>query len=108
MCILIDEFIPQYQELRFGATNSVIAFFEAELQRIGKELKAAEDDLTVYRTDNRVINYDEETKHVAALNRDFELQYWESKNAFEVADSIRKDLEKRMGIYSDIIRNKKD
>ena len=108
LCILIDEFIHQYQELRFGATNSVIAFFEAELQRIGKELKAAEDDLTVYRTDNRVINYDEETKHVAALNRDFELQYWESKNAFEVADSIRKDLEKRMGIYSDIIRNNKD
>lgn len=106
--ILIDEFIRQYQELRFGETNNVIAFFEAELRRISRELKNAEDELTHYRVDKEVINYGEETKHVAALNRDFELQYWESKNAFDVADSIKQELEKRMGIHSDILQQNKE
>lgn len=105
--ILLREFIHQYQELRFGETNDVIAYFEAELQRITRELNAAENDLTRFRSIKEVINYGEETKHVAALNRDYELQYWESKNAFDVADSLKKELEKRMDINSEILQQNK-
>lgn len=103
--ILIDEFIKQYQELRFGETNNVIAYFKAELEKIGKELENSEDDLTQYRIDKKVINYDEETKSVAALNRDYELQYWESLNAYTVSDSLKRELEKRMKLNTEIIQN---
>lgn len=104
LAILIQEFILQYQELRFGETNDVIAYFEKELERISKELRIAEDSLTDYRVENRVINYDEETKHVAALNRDYELQYWLSESDFRVSDSLRQELEKRMGLSTEILR----
>ena len=80
--ILIDEFNKQYQELRFGETNNVIKHFRHELDSIGKELKISEDSLTKYRVEKQVINNDEETKHVAALNRDYELQYWETLNNY--------------------------
>lgn len=103
--ILLDEFIKQYQELRFGETNNVIAYFQAELKRIGKELEFSENDLTQFRTQKKVINYDEETKSVAALNRDYELQYWESLNAYTVSDSLMHELEKRMQLHSEIIHN---
>lgn len=103
--ILINEFIKQYQELRFGETNNVIAYFEAELKKIGGVLEQSENDLTGYRIQNQVINYEEETKHVAALNRDYELQFWESKNDYEVADSLLQELEKRMKLNTEIIQN---
>ena len=103
--LLTDEFIKQYQELRFGETNNVIAYFRKELAKINDELKKSEDALTQYRTNNRVINYDEETRHVAALNRDYELQFWASLNAYTVADSLKKELEKRMQLNTEIIRN---
>lgn len=103
--ILVDEFIKQYQELRFGETNNVIAYFKAELERIGKELEKSENSLTHYRVENQVINYSEETRSVAALNRDYELQYWESLNTFTVADSLLHEIEKRMKLNSEIINN---
>ncbi len=103
--ILVDEFIKQYQELRFGETNNVIAYFRAELERIGKELEKSENSLTHYRVENQVINYSEETRSVAALNRDYELQYWESLNTFTVADSLLHETEKRMKLNSEIINN---
>lgn len=90
LLILIDEFNKQYQSLRFGETNDVIAYFRAELKRIGDELTESEDLLTTYRVNNQVINYEDETKHVAALNRDYELQYWQSLNNYNVSDSIKK------------------
>jgi len=37
--ILNEEFIEQYQQLRFGETNSVIKFFEEELARLKKYWK---------------------------------------------------------------------
>ena len=105
LLILIDEFNKQYQDLRFGETNNVIAYFRAELKRIGKDLEASENLLTDYRVKNQVINYEEETKAVAALNRDYELQYWQSLNEYNVSDSIKRELEKRMQLHSEIIQN---
>ena len=105
LLILIDEFNKQYQDLRFGETNNVIAYFRAELKRIGKDLEASENLLTDYRVKNQVINYEEETKAVAALNRDYELQYWQSLNEYNVSDSIKRELEKRLQLHSEIIQN---
>lgn len=105
LLILIDEFNKQYQSLRFGETNDVIAYFRTELKRIGDELTESEDLLTTYRVNNQVINYEDETKHVAALNRDYELQYWQSLNNYNVSDSIKKELEKRMFLNAEIIQN---
>jgi len=75
LVLLNDEFVKQYKLLRFGEINNVIAYFEAELARIGRELRLVEDSLTRYNVENRVINYGEQTKHIAALERDFELRF---------------------------------
>lgn len=103
--ILIEEFIKQYQELRFGETNNVIAYFRAELAKIGQELKESEDDLTNYRVINKVINYGNETEIVANLNRDYELKYWQSLNDYAISDSLLHELENRMQLQTEIIQN---
>lgn len=103
--ILNDEFIRQYQILRFGETNNVIAYFEAELARAARELREAEDALTKYSVENKVINYDEETKQVAALNTEHELAFWRATQDYESSSSLMKELEKRMGISAEIYRN---
>lgn len=105
LLILIDEFNKQYQELRFGETNNVIKYFQEALDSVTIELRNAEDVLTNYRIAEQVINYEEETKAVAALNRDYELQYWQSLNEYNVADSLKHELEQRMQLHTEIIQN---
>lgn len=63
LVILNDEFVKQYRDLRFGETNNVIAYFESELARVGKNLRELEDSLRDYNVEHKVINYDEQTKH---------------------------------------------
>lgn len=72
--------------LRFGETNNVIAYFEKELARAARELKEAEDSLTRYSVENKVINYGEETKQIAVLNKEYELGYWDSYRTNKSAD----------------------
>lgn len=106
--ILNDEFIRQYQELRYGETNNVIAYFENELRRIAAELRAAEDSLTIYSVAKRVINYEEETKQITVLDKEYELGYWSSYRSNESSEHLLGELEKRMGLNADIYRNNSD
>ncbi len=96
LVILNDEFVRQYRLLRFGETNNVIAYFEEELARVGGQLLMMEDSLRDYNVANRIINYDEQTKHIAALDRDYELRYEEILLGNESAEKLRNAIEAQL------------
>jgi uncharacterized protein involved in exopolysaccharide biosynthesis len=74
--LLLNEcYTKEYQTLQFGSTSNAIRYFEEELARVGKELRESEDSLTNYNVRNRIINYDEQTKQVAALDTEYDLRY---------------------------------
>ncbi len=68
--ILNEEFIDQYQNIRFGETDNVIKFFDGEVARLYKLLTNAEDSLISYNVAKRIINYAEQTKMVAVMDAD--------------------------------------
>lgn len=74
--LLLDEhYTKLYRSLQFGSTSSAISYFEEELKRVGAELRESEDSLTNYNIKNRIINYNEQTEQVAALDMEFKIQY---------------------------------
>lgn len=103
--ILNEEFVNQYHDLRFSQTNKVIKFFEGELERVGTDLLNLENSLRDYSVDNRVINYDEQTKHIAALTRDFELRYEEILLNYESARKLRLTSEEQMKGQLEMFKN---
>ena len=105
LIILNDEFVKQYRDLRFGETNNVIAYFESELERVGNNLRNLEDSLRDYNVQHRVINYDEQTKHIAALSRDYELRYEEILLNFESAEKLRASIEGQLEGLQETFRN---
>lgn len=95
--ILMKEFVNEYRDIRYGETDKVIAYFKAELDRIGAELRIAEDSLTNYNIEKRVINYYDETKEIAAINKEFELNEQRATLEFNSAKVLINKLEARMG-----------
>lgn len=100
LIILTEEFANQYAALRYGETDNVIKYFEDELNKAKSELNAAEDSLTIYSQKKKVINYEEQSKHVAALSRDFELTYEEILLRYESTKTQIDMLEARVGEYT--------
>lgn len=94
--ILMDEFVNEYRRIRYGETDKVIAYFKSELQRIGEQLRDEEDDLTKYNVDKRIINYSDETKEIAAINKEFELREQDALFAYNSTRSMLEELEKHM------------
>ncbi|MGL5690442.1 MAG: GumC family protein [Bacteroidales bacterium] len=94
--LLNEEYIKQYQKLQFGETDSVIAYFQSELQKCNRLLKLAEDSLIQYNVRNQVINYEEQTKQMAVQSRDFNLEYTAAQTLYNSALNLVSDLETKM------------
>ena len=94
--ILMKEFVNEYRILRYGETDKVIEYFRSELNRIGNELTNHEDDLTKYNVDNRIINYYDETKEIAAINKEFELREQDIRFSYNSSKAMLEELEKQM------------
>lgn len=94
--ILMDEFVEEYRRIRYGETDKVIKYFKEELERIGKQLRSEEDDLTKYNVEKRIINYTDETKEIAAINKEYALREQNALFALNSAQSVLQELEKHM------------
>lgn len=103
--ILSKVFSIEYTNLQFGSTNNVIRYFEAELERIGRELRGQEDSLTMYNVENRVINYDKQTEAIATLDKEYELRHQEVLFSFSSAQAALKELESGMDANMRSIKN---
>lgn len=92
--LLLDEhYTKLYQSLQFGSTSSAISYFEEELKRVADELRESEDSLTHYNIENRIINYNEQTEQVAALDRELKVQYNDILRKFNNAKASVRYLE---------------
>ena len=94
--ILMTEFVNEYKNIRYGETDKVIEYFRSELTRIGGDLRVAEDSLTQYNIEKRVINYLDETKEIAAINKEFELREQDIQFAYNSSKVMKEELEKQM------------
>ncbi len=77
LVILNEEFVKQYAFLRFGETNDVIEYFRRTLAELGQKLRLSEDSLTQYYVDKKIINYEEQTKQVSSLAKEFDMTYYD-------------------------------
>lgn len=94
--ILLEEFVNEYRIIRYGETDKVIEYFRGELDRVGRELRMNEDSLTRYNVEKRVINYVDETREIAAINKEFELQEQDILFALNSSQALIAELEKQM------------
>ena len=94
--ILTKEFVNEYSAIRYGETDKVIEYFKSELDRVGKELRLNEDSLTEYNVEKRIINYYDETKEIAAIDKEFELREQNVLIEYNSTKAMLSELEKHM------------
>lgn len=105
VAFLIEELINAYEILRFKSTNDVIAYFEEQVRLAKVRLSEEEDNLMHYNVQERIINYGEETKALAATRYQVDDRLEAAKRTYEGAVALRKMLDEKMDVRAQIIRN---
>lgn len=106
--ILNEEFISQYQAIRYGETNNVIKFFENEVNRLYRILCGAEDDLIAYNVSKRIINYAAQTEQVVATDGQFKDMENQQLMARMTQRALIDYLESQIGDKINLIKNNEE
>jgi uncharacterized protein involved in exopolysaccharide biosynthesis len=100
--ILTSIFLGRYRKIKAEETGSVVAYFEEELKKALERLRAGEDRLKDFSTENKIINYYEQTKYISAQQRDIDLEIQQEYSNLAAAEAAFKKLDDKLSIRKEI------
>ncbi|MFC5411826.1 GumC family protein [Larkinella bovis] len=87
----------RYTTLKTSETNSVVNYYENQTQEAKKKLDEAENKLRAFNVQHKVVNFDEESKNVAAARELFTEDYNKELMRNRASKASMDGLSKRMG-----------
>ncbi|HYG16402.1 MAG TPA: hypothetical protein VEC12_11665, partial [Bacteroidia bacterium] len=93
---LLEAAQKRYRGVKGAETSNVVKYFEEQLRRALEDLRAAEERLKTFGVENRIINYYEQAKYIAASNEEIKNEYYKEMMAYEASKAAVDRLETRM------------
>ena len=72
LSFLYEEFINQYDDLRFGQANNIVKLLEEDIIKQQELLNCSEDSLANFLKENQIINYDLQTQSILTKENELE------------------------------------
>lgn len=94
---LINEvFVRVYSDIKVNQSDAVVSYFLKEIGNAEDNLNVAEEELVEFNKAHNIINYYEQTRHIASEKEHFDLSYTEIKMNHMAVVSVLRLLENRM------------
>lgn len=90
--------IKNYRSIRENRSDAVVKYFESELAKANEKLKKGEDKLLDFNKSYNIINYYEQSKAVANVKEDMEVDYNKKRAELAGIEASTKRLEKKLSI----------
>jgi succinoglycan biosynthesis transport protein ExoP len=90
--------IKNYKHIKENRSDAVVKYFEEQLALANDNLKAAEDKLLEFNKSSNIINYYEQSKAVAVVKEDMEVDYNNKKAQLAGTQASTKRLEEKLKI----------
>ena len=98
LAIFNDVCIENYKGIKENRSDEVVKYFEAQLRDASLLLKSSEDKLLAFNKSNNIINYYEQSKAVAVVKEDMEVDYTNKKAQLAGHEAAIKRLEEKLNI----------
>jgi uncharacterized protein involved in exopolysaccharide biosynthesis len=102
--ILNEVFIRLVADIKVAQTDDIVAYFRAQVNMADQRLNVAEEKLKVFKTENRVINYGEQTKSIAMMKEYMEDEYQKEIAAKASAQAAVAKLEVQLSSNKEMLK----
>ncbi len=92
--------IMNYKSVKTAQSNDVVDFFKVQLDSTSKRLAGLEDEYVSYNQNNKIINFQEQSKQVVAQKLDMDIRFDNISMQMEGATKIIAEMESKMGLQN--------
>ena len=104
LAILNEVFTQKLSQIKQGQSVNVINYYENQLAQAANRLKDVESRLRDFRINNRIINYEEQTKSIATLKEAMETEYQHELAVQAAAKASVLQLENQLELNKEIVK----
>ncbi len=94
--LLNEVFVKVYSQIKVNQSDAVVRYFQKEIDGARASLNMAEEELVEFNRNHNIINYYEQTKHIASEKEHFDLMYTQILLDHVASESVLKVLESKM------------
>lgn len=98
LAIFNEVCIKNYKNIKENRSDAVVKYFESQLEMANVKLRDAEDKLLSFNKSNNIINYYEQSKAVAVVKEDMEVDYNNKKAQLAGTEAAARRLEEKLNI----------
>ncbi|HCY41845.1 MAG TPA: hypothetical protein DHV48_10895 [Prolixibacteraceae bacterium] len=102
LALLVNACIRNYKIVKENRSDAVIRYFENQLALAADRLKLAEDKLLQFNKDNNIINYYEQSKAVAVVKEDLDVEYNKMRIKLAGVEAAIARLEEKLNVQEQI------
>ena len=102
LAFLTDACIRNYRSVKENRSDAVIKYFENQLAMAAERLRIAEDNLLLFNKQNNIINYYEQSKAVAIVKEDLDVDYNNKRINLAGIEAAIKRLEEKLDVQEQI------
>ncbi len=102
LAIMTNVCVRNFRDVKENRSDAVVKYFEHQLKLAAARLKVAEDKLLEFNKANNIINYYEQSKAVAVVKEDLDVEYNNKRINLAGLQAAIKRLEEKMGIQEQI------
>ena len=89
--------VKNYKKIKENRSDAVVKYFEFQLKKAENKLKNGEDQLLKFNKDNNIINYYEQSKAVAGVKEELDVNYNNMNIKLAGLFAVIKRLEEKLG-----------
>jgi uncharacterized protein involved in exopolysaccharide biosynthesis len=103
LALISETFMRKFRELKKREASSVVGYFASETESAYARLQQVVGEMKTFGTENRIINYYEQTKYIASQKEMIDQQIQQEKMQLAAARSAFDALEQKLGDTSAIL-----
>ena len=89
--------IKNYKNIKENRSDAVVKYFEFQVKQAAQRLKVGEDKLLKFNEEHNIINYYEQSKAVAVVKEDLDVDYHNKRVELAGAQAAIKRIEEKLG-----------
>lgn len=102
LIILCKILIKNFKLIKANQSDAVVEYFTEQVQKAQERLQRAEDELLAFNKEHNIINYDEQTKNIAAKKEELESAYQDEKMNMASAQAAIRKLENKLSTLAKV------
>ena len=104
LSLMLDILISKMKDINLNMSRDVVAYFEAELEKAAASLELAENDMKIFRAENNLLNFYEQTEALSMMKENMEDEYQKEKANLNATKAALVKLERQLEVNRELLK----